>query len=80
MKRQIQEARYNARQNLWATKGFDMPDWPWGDGGKPKDMDKPHYSDVSVSFGQKLRIINFDTEYTTHPYIDPFTKLYLEDE
>ncbi len=80
MKEQIQKAWYNARQNLWATKGFDMPDWPWSDGGKPKDMDKPHYSDVSVSFGQKLRIINFDTEYTTHPYIDPFTKLYLIDE
>lgn len=80
MKKQIQEAWYNARQNLWATKGFDMPDWPWSDGGKPKDMDKPHYSDVSVSFGQKLRIINFDTEYTTHPYIDPFTKLFLIDE
>ena len=80
MKRQIQEAWYNARQKLWVAKGFDMPDWPWSDGGKPKDMDKPHYSDVSVSFGQKLRIINFDTEYTTHPYIDPFTKLFLIDE
>lgn len=79
-KSRIQEAWYNARQNLWAAKGYDMPDWPWSDGGKPKDMDKPHYSDVSVSFGQKLRIINFDTEYTTHPYIDPFTKLFLEDE
>ena len=79
-KEQIKEAWNNARQYLWATNGFDIPDWPWSDGGKPKDMDKPHYSDVSVSFGQKLRIINFDTEYTTHPYIDPFTKLFLEDE
>ena len=34
----------------------------------------------SSSVGEKVRIINFRTEYTTDPYIDPFTDLYMLDD
>lgn len=79
------------RQQLWQgtdeeaneSKGLDMPDWPWKDGGKTTNLDNHHYTiseNDSSSVGEKVRIINFRTEYTTDPYIDPFTDLYMLDD
>lgn len=78
----IKEAWSKVRQDLWNELGLDMPDWPWKDGGKPTDTDKHHYSisdTESSSIGEKVRIINFRTEYTIKPYVDPFTTLRLLD-
>lgn len=86
LKNLIKRLWSEARQQMWEgtgeEAGLDMPDWPWKDGGKPTDTDKHHYnisdSDNS-SIGEKVRIINFRTEYTIKPYVDPFTTLRLLD-
>lgn len=80
-KSDIQAAWYDVRQSMWATYGLDMPDWPWAEGGKTTDLDRPHYiTDDSGSKDTRLRLINFRTEYISEPYIDPFTELFLVDE
>lgn len=82
-KEKFQEAWNAARKKLLETYGLDMPDWPWKEGGKETDPNQHHYSlsdNVGKSTGERLRIINFRTEYTIEPYIDPFTDLYLSDE
>ena len=56
--------------------GLDMPDWPWTNGGA---TDTHHY-DNNEDTGEKLRLINFRTEYTTEPYYNPFNNLKLSDD
>ena len=53
-----------------------MPDWPWTNGGA---TDTHHY-DNNEDTGEKLRLINFRTEYTTEPYYNPFNNLKLSDD
>lgn len=53
--------------------GLDMPEWPWTTGGA---TDTHHY-DNNEDTGEKLRLINFRTEYTTEPYYNPFNNLRL---
>lgn len=72
-----------AREELWTTTGLDMPDWPWHIGDKPTDHDQHHYSVSNINVdttGESLRIINFRTEYTIEPYINPFNNLYLPED
>ena len=84
-KKQFQRAWNTARQELWNDYGLDMPDWPWSQGGKTTDPNQHHYSisnndSSSTGTGEKLRLINFRTEYTIEPYINPFNNLYLSNE
>lgn len=82
-KKLFQKAWNTVRQALWADSGLDMPDWPWKQGGKPTDPDQHHYTisnNDDGSGGEKLRLINFRTEYTIEPYINPFNNLYLSNE
>ena len=61
-------------------EGLDMPDWPWKEGGKTTDPNMHHYSvsnSEGIAKGETLRLINFRTEYTIEPYINPFNNLYL---
>ena len=79
----IIETWNSLRLSLLRGYGLDMPDWPWKDGGKPTDPDMHHYSISQsgiVSEGERLRLINFRTEYTMEPYRDPFNELSLSDE
>ena len=79
---QIKQKWKQARQRLWETEGLDMPDWPWEDGGKGTDKDQHHYgisNNEIDNTGEKLRIINYRTEYTLEPYINPFNNLYLSE-
>ena len=74
-------SRWNElRLSLLRGFGLDMPDWPWKEGGNTTDPNLHHYS-VSqsgiISEGERLRLINFRTEYTMEPYMDPFNQLSL---
>ena len=87
VRKKYQQAWNAARQKLLEDYGLDMPDWPWNEGGKTTNTDQHHYSisnNESGSTGekplQKLRLINFRTEYTIEPYINPFNNLYLSNE
>ena len=83
LKAAVKTAWSKARKDLLKDLGLDMPDWPWKDGGKPTDLNNHHYSiseNESDFVGEKVRIINFRTEYRTDPYIDPFTDLELFDD
>ena len=79
---QIKQNWKQARQALWETEGLDMPDWPWEDGGKKTDKDQHHYgieNNEIENTGEKLRIINYRTEYTLEPYVNPFNNLSLSE-
>lgn len=74
-------SRWNElRLSLLRGYGLDMPDWPWKEGGNTTDPNLHHYS-IShsgiISEGERLRLINFRTEYTMEPYMDPFNQLSL---
>ncbi len=82
-KKLFQKAWNTARQALWAASGLDMPDWPWKEGGKPTDPNQHHYTisnNDDGSGGETLRLINFRTEYTIEPYINPFNNLSLSND
>lgn len=80
-KNSIITAWNDARQHLLDTYGLDMPDWPWDEGKKETDGDRLHYSESNdIIVGEKLRIINYRTEYLSDPYINPFTLLEILDE
>ena len=82
--RNLQSFWNTERQKLWSgttevegmPAGLDMPDWPWTNGGA---TDTHHY-DNNEDTGEKLRLINFRTEYTTEPYYNPFNNLKLSDD
>lgn len=79
----IKSAWNEVRKDLLKDFGLDMPDWPWSEGGKQTDKNKHHYSlndSDSGPAGKKVRIINFRTEYTKEPYINPFNNLYLKEK
>lgn len=81
--KEISDTWNSLRQSLLRGFGLDMPDWPWKDGGKTTDSDLHHYSISNsgiISEGERLRLINFRTEYTMEPYMDPFNQLSLGDE
>ena len=83
-KRSLQSFWNTERQKLWSgttgiegmPAGLDMPDWPWTNGGATNT----HHYDNNEDTGEKLRLINFRTEYTTEPYYNPFNNLKLSDD
>ena len=83
VRKKYQQAWNAARQRLLEDYGLDMPDWPWSEGGKTTDPNQHHYSITNNDngpTGEKLRLINFRTEYTIEPYINPFNNLYLSND
>lgn len=78
----FREKWYEVRQYLWTNFGLDMPDWPWKRYAKPTDTEQHHYgisSNDIANTGEKLRIINYRTEYLVEPYINPFNNYSLTD-
>lgn len=72
---------YEERLKLWENQGIYMPDWPWNEGGKTTDLDRPSYipEENSVVQGDKTkgpRLINYNQEFTA---TNPFRELNLNE-